>query len=415
MQLFNPVSAWQKVCDLRPIELQGGPLDHNPMRLDEVFMIAWMASNSDAYPAVRFRPDPKIDFSEVEAAAETVDGQLLVGHREGGSRWQSLKDLRDLGTLLGELPEATEIELFTATDEAYGCHRYVGILRGGVWALTHTYPATDKATLIRALKLATADPIELDSEELAEKVEALVEEDFDGTYLRVVRDGRRLQGQMKNEADESVTHMIRPFAFAVVFADGPWPSSVLEEEDDDDDDDDFSLQLSNMFTQPDPPGKELIYAGSFGRFFPSEITQLEHVVAEDRSLLDGEMEALGFKSLGGLCCNKIPGTSMLGYAGGDGAYAVGTASQGGMFVVEFYTAFQDGSSVTTSTNPDVEDIKKKKILRKSFTHLEPAELLAEHRKAVRDRGQQPVVGEASLKGLAQAIDEYLERQGGLFF
>jgi hypothetical protein len=415
MKTYSPFSAWSDVRDLELKPISGGPVVLDPTQLNELFMIPWLVTHSEAHPSLRFSEDPGKKWKDVEARYRQEDEGFVVGHDVGGGRWQSLKDVRDISTLLLELPEGLEMELFTATDYPEGRQRYVGSIKGGKWEIDRSHPSMDSQTLTAAMQFASREPIEMPTEEQAQRAAEVAQMDLDGTFMNVLREGKLLTGLMRDEPDESVTEIIRGFAFAVAFEEGPWSFQDLDEEEEDEELAELTAQLNAALTQPDPTGKALVYAGQFGRYFPGDLLSMPTLIEQDRKILDQEMQELGFESLGELTCNKMHNMVLRGYAGGDGCYAIGQASYGGMFVVEFYTAFVDGSSVTTSTNPHVSHIPKKKIYRSSHCALEPEGLLREHEKALAKHGQKAKSGAATLEGLAQAIDEYMERQGPMWY
>lgn len=410
----TPLKIWKTVESLELSEIEGGATELALTELRDLFMIPWLIMDADATPALRISPDPKLDYASVEATASAIEGGVVVGHRQSGARFQSLNDIDDLSALLGSLEDGTEVELVTAEDdEAEARHRYWGKVKGGAWQISSSYPKITRNDLIEALALVRqSGAITMASQEMAEIAAANAEEFFEGTNMEVARDGLKLQGLDRGEPSDTVLELVRVYAFRARFADGPW--AIPDEAEDDFDLASLNAQLTAAFTTPDPSGERLILDGSFGRFFSGDLSQEDHMVPEDSVLLDEQMEELGFRPLGDMTCNKVYHTVFRGYADSESCFAVGAAGAGCMFAVDFYSAFEDGSSLTTSNNPDVRNIPKKKIYRQSFPSLTPAELRQEHLKAMKERKSPALVRKPTIKGLAEAIDEYLSRQGMVF-
>lgn len=367
---WTPSKVWLRASQCELCELEGQTVTLAILDLQDLYRIPWLLSEGEAAPAFRLDPQPTIDFSAVEATQKVVNGAAIVGHPQSCGGFQSLDDVEDLSTLLEDLPEGTEMELCTASDAQESTHRYVGRVKAGKWQLTHTYPQLTSKALREALELTGG------------------------------------QDRTEVELEAQLSEMN---AFRSTFEDGPWPIAPSQMEDPE-----AGLliaQLMAHFTPADPSGESLLLAGEFGRYFSADIVSCEHLVEEDVTLLDQEMEGLGFQVLGDLSCNQVELTVMRGFSGPPGVFFVATAMHGTYFTTEFYTSFEDGSSLTTSTNPDAFSLPSKKIVRQNFPALEPKALWARHQSSLKKTKSPPRQWEESLKGLAMSIDEYLQRQG----
>lgn len=416
METLTPLTAWESVKKLKPVKLSGGPLDFDPLKLKELYKLSWLVSDAANHPALRLAPDPGLAWEEVEAEVHHTEFGLVVGHREEGGRWSALKDIGDLASLLGELPDGTEMELVAAGECEQGRMRFLGTVQDGSWKIESCCPKLDKTLLERALAFASSERLLMESEEQAERAVELASQLFDGTFMVAERQGRELFALMNGESDESVLDILRVYAFGVAFEGTVLHCrKVLERVTEEDEAMvKFANQLASMFQTPDPEGESLVFSGEFGRYFTAQLAAQSHMVPEDSEILDEEMKELGFQPLGDLSCNKVGNAVMRGYRGPHETFGIGLASNGGLFFVEFYTAFEDGWSLTTTNNPNAGDIVKKTIRRRSFPQLQPAELCKEHRAGCEELGKTPRRWENGLKGLAQAIDEYMQRQG-LYF
>lgn len=416
--MLTPKQVWEQVRDLDLHEIKGGAFQFDLIDLPNLFKIPWMQTDSEAHPALRVEPDPQLELKDLMASATALEGGgVILGYDEGGSRFQGLRDLEELADLMvADGVTAETFELLTSGDEDYARQRYCGLLKGGVVELTHSSLKLDLETLKKAYRLGVEgdESIALDSPELASRAEELALEFFDGTTMEVIREGAVLTAYSQGEPDPAIAELVRIYAFRATFEEsGPW--TFPDEDDVDDGVAALNAQLSQLFTAADPGGEKLVLDGEFGRFFTGDLLSLPQIVPEDSRILDLEMKELGLEPLGDMTCNKILHVVMRGYAGSDGLFALGSASAGGVFCVEFYTAFEDGWSITTSTNPGAVSRPKKKIQRSHHSEQEPVGLLELHRQALKEKGAQPVVRERSLKGLAEAIDEYMQRQGEFLF
>ena len=95
----------------------------------------------------------------------------------------------------------------------------------------------------------------------------------------------------------------------------------------------------------------MILHGKASPFTTSDITACDHVQTDDVAACDAEMAAIGFAPLGDLECARMPGTLIRGYAGRDGVSFATAMAANQMFVREFYTSFDNGSSITTTSVP----------------------------------------------------------------
>ncbi len=95
------------------------------------------------------------------------------------------------------------------------------------------------------------------------------------------------------------------------------------------------------------------------------------------------------------------------------AYGIALATKQGDFGRDFYTAFDDGSSVVTSTYPGQTHLPSKKVFRANHSARDFSELYVKHNVAVEQRrtqvGATPRPVGRSLEGLASTIDEFLVR------
>lgn len=130
-----------------------------------------------------------------------------------------------------------------------------------------------------------------------------------------------------------------------------------------------------------------------------------------------KMEELGFIHIGDMVCEAFPDMAMRAYAREDGdTYGIVSTGTLGQFVYEFYSRFEDGSSLTTTIHGMDENREKEKILKKVFPGLSLEQLYEKHREALEDRefqGNFLLQTTLQLVEFARWLDEFLLRGGYL--
>ena len=182
---------------------------------------------------------------------------------------------------------------------------------------------------------------------------------------------------------------------------------------------DDELDLGELFgfsTGDWPTTGRVVYEAPSGRSYHEVDAALlgPDVRAKTEPLLAGFARG-GVEPVGDLVCDDSPNILIRGLAG-DRLYAVLVVPPHVSVVTEVYSRFDDGSSLTTTTNPfgglGGPD-------RGIFRNAQPADataeqLLAAHEDAVSehgtDRGTLPLPVHATLEGLAESFDEFVRRQ-----
>ncbi len=405
--------------------------------LHRLYRIVWFIDDG-AEPVLRLVAPkggalPELDWASIDAETMDDEGGLLVAWDETGGQWETLRRLEDAGTLLarGGLENETAIALMTASigddDEPDDPARqlYGGTVRDGRWHIGHVFPKIGRPDLERALALSAAvdeaDELELASVEEAERVVARAESElaFGGDQLTFEREGSVVRPRWDGEPTRMAMGLVATSAFRAVFEDGPWDLSGLEEEDEAMDAAMQQLQqgiqtLATAFQQKAPGAGREVHRGERGRYLAGSLVALPHVTADDVVASDAEMAAQGLAPIGDLICEAAGNAVVRGYVGDAVAgYGVIMATTEGLYATELYTALDDRTSVTTSTNPGAADIDPSAGKRGCFLvarpELELEELLEAHRKAVKGKTGKPAAAPPTLEGLATAIDEFLTR------
>jgi hypothetical protein len=122
------------------------------------------------------------------------------------------------------------------------------------------------------------------------------------------------------------------------------------------------------------------------------------------------MSAIGYELLGSLLCERFERVVVRGYARPQGdAYGLLLLPPFRYRAIEFLTLFSDGTSLTTTTHPGPGDDPGRGLFRVRCPDTPVAELEARHHEAVARRGAKPLPADASLAGLARALDDFLAR------
>jgi hypothetical protein len=132
------------------------------------------------------------------------------------------------------------------------------------------------------------------------------------------------------------------------------------------------------------------------------------------------MTSLGMTGLGDLMCTGMSNVVVRGFAEADGpAYGTIMIPSYGDPVVEFYSSFRDGCSITTTTVVGPEALPAGKIrYQRCGAGTPPEALWATHQAAITaqaPRGNDVAPVRATLTGFAETIEEFLKRQLGALF
>jgi hypothetical protein len=153
-------------------------------------------------------------------------------------------------------------------------------------------------------------------------------------------------------------------------------------------------------------------------YYEVDISGFEHEHAVRHAEIAAGMESHGLRPLGDLICSQLANVVARGFASADlPVYGTMMIPTYGEPVVEFYTRFADGSSLTTTPQSNLG--QGRSIRFQCCPDVFSVEELwnrhmAEVTKTAK-QGIEPQAGTESLAGLAEAIEEFLQRQlGGLF-
>ncbi|MHC4402852.1 MAG: hypothetical protein ACYTG0_24590, partial [Planctomycetota bacterium] len=411
----------ERLGDVEPVAVDGGPVDHPLAGLTQVFRIPWFCGEwVDTVLLVKypFAVSPDIDWSEVALVqVRPVAGGLEIGFREDTALF-AMECVPKLVEVLKTLPDGTVLEMVTAgfpgsgSEEKVrsGNQRYRGTLRGGTWQIEATWPAVGQKSLAGALALTReleeqTTLLAADEEEAAAVLEAAERHPvFHHAGELPSRDGLRLW------ADGWLQRFLALLVFRRRFRDA-WPVEPGEEQDKSDFEE--AVELDRQINAPHDG--EVLLEGEASRFFPADIKRLPTFDEEALDEADEAMGRLGLSPLGNLVCSEARQLVVRGYGAPDSnAYGIHMQTTEADRENEFYTRFEDGSSLTTTTNVMGESYPEQGVFSRIHEECTIAQLHEKHLRGIgrfRERkGTVPCRIESTLIGLARTIDEFLQRR-----
>lgn len=404
----------ERAGGLKAVPIQNGPVQRPLTAAHHVFRIPWFCdSNVDAALVVELPPGAKFNLHDAGLdwiQVHKVDDRLQIGIFDATDLL--LPSAATLGERLAGLPNGSVVELVTSGEDMQsGNQRYRGTVRDGTWCIEETYPPVSRDVLSAALALSQQaeqdDAFAVESDEEAEAVlEAAAHHDaFGDTPPR--RKGLELRVHRAQRDWLAMLFFRRRFR-------DTWDVQAGEARDEraHEEWERFIEDLEQ--TTAAPRSDEMVLAGKMSRFLRSDMDSLSNVDSEALATTDRAMKNLGMEHLGDLVCEKYGEVIVRGYGAPDGeAYGVHMQGTMGQCEWEFYTAFDDGSSLTTTTTEETSSSKRRKIYYRSHPDLDVEPLFREHRRGIdkfREQGVAPCSIDPTLAGLARAIDAFLQRQ-----
>ncbi len=407
----------EKVPDVEPVSIEGGPVEHPVSRLAEVDYLPWFCGEwLSAVLLVELPADASLaaDWPGINRVQAQRDGDSLkLGFRENVQLFAS-QCVPRLHEALAALPDGTVLELVTAgADQSEakgqaGNHRYRGPIEGGTWHISEAWPAVSKEPLSEALALIAQ--IAEDNGFLAqsdEEADAIMEAaSTHPTFWEAMpdRDGRRITVEGWRQ------RFLALLFFRQRFAD-TWDMEPGQAKDDEQYRDAYELEQEMTA----PHSDEVILDGEQATYFRADIRELKKLDKKALRTADRDMAALGFEPLGDLLCDRVKGVIIRGYGAPESCiYGVHMQSIDGQAFSEFFSHFAGNTSFTTSNNYSAEIIPKQGIYARVYDDFDAAQLHEKHLDGVErfreHKGAEPRPFEPSLEALAQAIDDFLQRR-----
>jgi hypothetical protein len=343
--------------------------------------------------------------------------------------WFSRDDLasqfsEELAGLLEDLPDGSVIDIAFARSERPALNqRYRGDVVGRVWRIHESHPPLEHRALAEGLDLARYAAVEHERHELLDEAEAravvkLARRDPTLWDLRVQQDGRTVWS--KSDIVGHLPKVIFRHRFARywdIAAHDREAARLYEER--------VKMQRRMRRAGAEmarrraaPHDADVLFRGRLGPHWRSDIARLGELEQETRERIDGALADLGFQHVGDLVAKKQRDIVIRTYASAD-HFSMGVlmAKRTMYLGVEFFSRFEDGSNLTTTTNVAIESRPQLKLYIRAHPGLEPAALYERHRWGIdrfrTHKATHPVPLEASLLGVAREYDAALARREGV--
>jgi hypothetical protein len=340
--------------------------------------------------------------------------------------WFNQSDLTDLlgeelAHLLYHLPDGSMIDVaFALAGKPALTQRYRGPVADGRWQVLQTYPGLTREALAGGLDLARYASTEPEKHALHDEAEAqavvdLSRRDPNLWDLKVQRAGRTVWSE-----SDIVGHLTKAI-FRHRYA-GHWDVAAHDREAEQK----YRAYLDQQRQwrragaqaarrRAAPHDAEVLFRGRLGLYWRSDFARLDQLEQETREQIDTKLAGLGFQHVGDMVAKKQRDIVVRTYVSGDRlSYAVLLAKRTMYLGLEFFSRFQDGSMLTTTTNGAVESRPQLKVYFKVHASQEPAELSDKHQWGIERfrtrQGTQPVALDPTLLGVAREYDQALARR-----
>ncbi len=329
---------------------------------------------------------------------ETVVDLLCAEHREDEGTTDLVIPEEEMTPEMKEMLDA-EMEAFQVNTA--GDHLYRGKMRSGAWQVEACYPPASREDLEQACALfafaCRGEPLPVSDEE-AEAVLAAVEKDI---YLHEEEIEHRGGALVPDESPRFLATQVFRQRFRHV-----WDVEQGEA---------IELALYKDFYEDplddEPPRGEVLQKGGWSTFYHSTMEGWQGLTAEDVAAMDGRMKEIGLEPLGDMVA-EAAGAIVLRAYGSPGARLLATWMVGAFDtrVVDMFTTFEEGGSLTTTTNPVVFSDEPAGLFKQKLLGGTPAQLFKMHREKLLELGEQGRAAaeqEVTLEGVARSIDEFM--------
>jgi hypothetical protein len=438
------------------VPVDGGPVELPATDLERFWLLPWFCE-TDAETDILITPPPgsRVHLPKTEywvtVHRRTGRAYVEVAWNPPGPRYRVYQAL---GRALAESPAGTVVEFASGNtseeddDSGYtplraGGQRYSGTLTDrGTFLLTHASVPARPEHFRAAMEICRAIgergfSFEMPSEQDARAVRELAR---CTDWFADEKDLPRVKGKKVVAASRAEALTTAMMVFRRWFAAGPWDTGAVQEREEQSHQDWEEMIDKVGKTVGEalaaPAGDDVILKTDRAVFRRADWSKLnvgvldaigflwgraagEDVDAPETPLqklepVDRAFTEIGFVPLGDVHCDRFGELYLRGYAGPDGdTYGCVVAGTFGQFLFEFVTRFDDGGSLTTSTTPNLEDKRKRRIFKRSFPKLNPDGLYQKHRLGIAEitsKAAKPLPAEATVGGFCRAIDEYIRRE-----
>jgi hypothetical protein len=330
----------------------------------------------------------------------------------------------ELAGLLDDLPDGSAIDMaYAHAGRPALDQRYRGGILDRTWRIRETYPPLDRRALAEGLELARYAAAEHETHELLDEAEAravieLARRDPTLWDMRVQQDGQRVW--CKSDIVGHLPKVIFRHRFARywdVAAHDREAARLYEER--------VRMQRRMRRARAEmarrraaPHDSDVLLRGRLGLYWRSDLARLDELEQETRERIDGAFAGLGFQHVGDMVAKKQRDIVVRTFASADRlSLGVVMAKRTIYLGVEFFSRFEDGSNLTTTTNAATSSRPQLKVYIRAHPGLEPPTLYDKHRWGIdrfrTHKATQPVPLEASLVGVAREYDAALARREGI--
>lgn len=360
-----PVDVFRHTQKFARAPLKFGPVEVPVDKLQQLYRLPWFCHAWSA-PQVKIELPKGASFSDGERIQDVLIARtgdtVNVGIQNSGSQSGGIRALAAVSQRLKDLPDGSVVELDAAyINEAelkkkipMALHRYRGTVRGGKLLIDETFPAVQVERLKAALALSAqveSDAIDAGSVEICKTVVASLKRHAFFSENPAVKVGTSSIGMKKSE---SVMHnFIAAEIFKFSFKD-TWRILDLDEVEDEVVEEEEETPSSGP---PKAPRGEVISKGSDKRvFFLSDATKMDADCQKKISEIEKELLPLSFKFVADITLAEMPYGLIRAYAQpGGSVWAAQTLAPFGRGTFEFVEYFENGASLTTTTNSVVRD------------------------------------------------------------
>jgi hypothetical protein len=425
---------FERVAENEVVPLPGGPVPVHLANIHDLFRIAWFCDDDvECGFEIVFPPVARLGdvFSDVEWLHREWEGNTLrLSLPEPGILLTSSGEM--LRSRFAQLPEGTRLEMATWGESIPGGrHRYAGEIREGRWHIARSFPQVTHERLEEVVdlcrKIRSDDPLLAENErELADVLETS-QKDLMFQQAPLSNDGLRFLLE-DWQREYLVKHLFR-----LRFADVWETAAAARLEAAEFDDFERTLEEATSWIPKIPTTERLVYEGKFARFYEVDTSSLEEdlrktysdIINTDASAVSDrimetldeggkEAERVGFAFLGDMCSPKRLGDVLIRVYKGPqpdvfAAHFVGLL---GDHSFDFYTRFEDGASLTTTTLRGMMNDARRKVFYQCPEVEEISHLYQQHRAGLEDHGaagRVPARMGETLQDLAREIDEFLWR------
>ena len=428
----------QALEGVEPQPLKGGPA---VVRLEHLIHLPW-SCNKEITAGVRVTLPGGQQAPEVDAAAypevEIVQTptSLRIGAHDFGRGATYLELCAEIQPLLEALPDGSVVELLCAevAEEVMdqgpagqlanlppevreqlkaamqleievntaGNHLYSGVLRHGAWEVSAAHPAASRKDLEQACALFAAacqgEALPVTDEEAAGVQKATKKDIFMEDDPIIHQEGAL---SLESEPFRHLAALVFRQRFRHV-----WDVDQAEAAEQE-----LWDSVSDDPLGEEPELGEILLHGSWSTFHHGTMEGWQRITAKEMATMDAQMKDLGLEPLGDLVAASVGNIVLRGY-GASGATLYGTWMVG-VFdtrVVDLFTTFEQGGSLTTTSNPVVLSDKDTGVFKQSFAAASPDKLYQQHQQKLEEltkQGRTPTEAEPDLIALARSIDQFM--------